>query len=306
MKADNDTIRPDWELIGKYVSGEDNHIETEQIKEWADCSEQNQHELEQILLLIHHIDNFYLPENHNTNSAWEKVRSKISTRVSETKSTPINNRFQFAFYKYAAVITLLTLTAISVYQNFMNLTINHEPTELIYTGSKEIIEQILPDGSVVTLNAQTMLRYPLQFKGKQRTVEVTGEAYFDIEPDPDNPFIIEAGNAQITVLGTAFNVKAYPDGPAIEVTVESGKVQVSCSSINDEQSDSQIELHSGEQGIVSGNNSKIKKTKFSDVNYLAWKTRTLSFHNTPLNEVVQQLEKVYHMHIELEEKELSE
>lgn len=93
-----------------------------------------------------------------------------------------------------------------------------------YKKGKKYIR--LQDGSTVLLNEGSKLDYPDEFKGKLREVTLTGEAYFDIKHDPSRPFIVHTGKVNTVVLGTAFNIKAYPAEHEITVTVTRGKVKV--------------------------------------------------------------------------------
>src|SRR3546814_12622505 len=85
---------------------------------------------------------------------------------------------------------------------------------------------ILPDGSRVWLNAASSIRFPTVFTGKEREVEITGEAYFEIEKNTNMPFVVKKGNVEVQVLGTPFNVKAYDDEANITVTLLEGSVTV--------------------------------------------------------------------------------
>lgn len=97
------------------------------------------------------------------------------------------------------------------------------PVGAVFTG-KQFVR--LPDGSTVLLNAGSELSYLASFGEQVRKVTLAGEAYFDVRHDPSKPFKVLTGNVTTTVLGTAFNVKAYPDQGEIQVTVTRGKVQV--------------------------------------------------------------------------------
>ncbi|OAM90087.1 FecR domain-containing protein [Termitidicoccus mucosus] len=88
------------------------------------------------------------------------------------------------------------------------------------------MEIALKDGSKVTLNAGSQLSYPSAFDARSRTVRLTGEAFFDVAKDAARPFVVETGTLRITVLGTRFNVRAFADGTRAQVTLVSGKVQV--------------------------------------------------------------------------------
>ncbi|WP_321480846.1 FecR domain-containing protein [uncultured Bacteroides sp.] len=84
----------------------------------------------------------------------------------------------------------------------------------------------MPDGSTIVLHAGSTIDYPTEFTGKTREISLVGEAYFDIKHDPHKPFIIHTGKVKTTVLGTAFNIKAWPNRKNIIVSVTRGKVRV--------------------------------------------------------------------------------
>lgn len=126
----------------------------------------------------------------------------------------------------AAVIVMLSLGlgSLLVMQNIFqdNEVVYNEIT--VPKGSRTRIA--LEDGSVIWLNAESTLKYPSDFSGSERSVELTGEAYFEVSKDPKNPFVVRTADIRINVLGTSFNVKAYPNEDKIETTLESGLVHV--------------------------------------------------------------------------------
>jgi len=105
---------------------------------------------------------------------------------------------------------------------------------------------VLTDGTRITLNSQSSLRYPATFTGKTREVYLSGEAFFDVQKDHEHPFIIHAEKMDIKVLGTAFNVKSYPNDPQSETTLIRGAIEVT---LNDRPSD-HIILKPSEKLIV--------------------------------------------------------
>ncbi len=94
------------------------------------------------------------------------------------------------------------------------------------TARKEVRRVLLPDGSQVWLNTASSLRYAEDFGRKSRTVYLSGEAYFEVAQNRELPFVIHTGNVSTTVLGTTFNIRAYPGQEAVTVAVRSGKVKV--------------------------------------------------------------------------------
>ncbi len=308
MKEKQNIGEIDWSLVGKYVAGEATTSEAKQVEHWCNESEDNRAELLKIRQMLEKIDDYYLSKKFKTEAAWQKVQSETrelpikTAQLHSSRTKVITN-----FLKYAAVIlVVITLGLAGYYLAFKNHTgiVNQE----IISGEKQVVsEYILPDGSLVALNSNSKLIFPKTFKKDIREVTIVGEAFFEVEPNPEKPFIIDAGNAQVKVLGTSFNVRAYPENEMVEVIVESGKVQVSrekeSSGSTDEKPD--VVLNPGEKGVVSSKSGKPKKWVNTDRNFSAWKTHNLEFTETPLKQVADYLEKVYHIEVQLKDKEIN-
>lgn len=150
----------------------------------------------------------------------------------------------------------------------------------------------LPDGSRVWLNALSSIRFPTLFEGKQRSVEVQGEAYFEITQDATKPFIVKVNNqTDIEVLGTHFNVNAYTDEAALETTLLQGAVRIQG-----------ITLKPGQQARI-GKDAVVKV--LDDVNtdqITAWKNGAFNFEDKALPEVMRQLSRWYDVDVVYEGK----
>lgn len=151
---------------------------------------------------------------------------------------------------------------------------------------------ILPDGTKVWLNAASSLKYPTLFKGGQRMVELTGEAYFEVTKNAAMPFYVKVNNMQVKVLGTHFNVMAYDNEPAVKTTLLEGSVQLSSgAAIN--------KLKPGQQGVLS----KSGQLTVSDVNTehaIAWKNGYFEFKRSGIHEIMNQLARWYDIEIAYE------
>lgn len=144
----------------------------------------------------------------------------------------------------------------------------------------------LPDGSHVWLNAASSLRYPVHFSGKERRVEISGEAYFEIAPKADAPFYVDVtGKTGIAVLGTAFNVHAYGNEALVKTTLVSGKIKVSSANRS-------ILLQPGQQA-QSGDTQPLQIVNTDIEQATAWKEGFFNFEGAHLQEVMQQLERWY-------------
>lgn len=151
----------------------------------------------------------------------------------------------------------------------------------------------LPDGSMVWLNAESSIRYPTVFAGKERTIDITGEAYLQVTPNASMPFRVRVENrTTIEVLGTEFNINAYQNEPAIKTTLISGAVRV-------KENNQEITLQPGEQVSQSGGQLQLIK-QVNTGQIVAWKNGFFNFENVPLAELMHQLERWYDITVEYE------
>lgn len=166
----------------------------------------------------------------------------------------------------------------------------------ICTGFSEKKQISLPDGSMVTLNACSKIRYLSDFLHyDQRAVELQGEGYFDVEKHVDRPFVISTGHLDVYVAGTTFNVKAYQTDEQIMVKVEEGIVRV-------RMQDTNIQLCTQEQITVNKSSGNFNKEK-SYLDVAVWRNGCLRFDCTPVQDVARELERVYNCHIVFPENE---
>jgi len=295
------------ELLAKYLCNEVNAHEKLEVETWINQSIENREELEQSRKMLYTVDAYYKAGSFNSEVAWNHIKAKINPpqmKVIQRKN--IGKEVVTRFYKYAAIIVFAVLLgSAGYYFGFRNNDIKIY-SEIISTPTQVINKYILPDGSVVTLNSNSKLIFPKHFKGETREVTIEGEAFFDVKPNAEKPFIINAGNAQVKVVGTSFNVCAYPETETVEVVVETGKVQVISKFNETINGENEVLLVPGEKGTLFNISSALEKSENRNPNYLAWKTRDFVFAETPLNEVFSCLEKTYHVDIELSGPQLND
>lgn len=146
---------------------------------------------------------------------------------------------------------------------------------------------ILPDGSAIWLNAASSLRFPTQFVGGERRVELSGEGYFEIKKNAKQPFIVVSGGQEVTVLGTHFNINAYQENHIFKTTLLEGAVKISTT----EQS---FLLAPGQAASLDNSSNGISMAKNVDVDAaIAWKNGKFSFDETNIKEVMQQISRWY-------------
>jgi transmembrane sensor len=165
-----------------------------------------------------------------------------------------------------------------------------EITETVYnkieTPRGHQFQLTLTDGTRVWLNAASSIRFPVAFIGNERKVEITGEVYFEVAKDKSKPFIVEANNSSIEVLGTHFNVNAYNDESSVNTTLLEGLVKVV-------KGNAVSMLSPGQQAQVSQNGDirKVNAVNVSEV--VAWKDNLFYFNNTDIKKLMRQLERWY-------------
>lgn len=159
-------------------------------------------------------------------------------------------------------------------------------------GSR-VVNVKLSDGTKVWLNVASSIRYPVAFAGKERRVEITGEAYFEVAHDVSKPFVVQKGSTDIKVLGTHFNVGAYDDESTLKVTLLEGSVSVASSG---NPAKTKV-IRPGEQARV-GQNGAIALAETVDLNeVMAWKQNMFSFHGESIEYIMRQVSRWYNVDV---------
>lgn len=154
-------------------------------------------------------------------------------------------------------------------------------------------ELILPDGSKVWLNAASSITYPTVFEGKERKVKIRGEAYFEIAHNASMPFIVGAEDMKITVLGTHFNVNAYPEEAVAKTTLLQGAVKIECGT-------NAALLKPGQQAQLAAS-GKLNVEENADLEAaLAWKNGLFYFNGDDLKSIILQLARWYDLEVHYE------
>ncbi|MDX1941035.1 MAG: FecR domain-containing protein [Saprospiraceae bacterium] len=235
-------------------------------------------EIEQIEHLSKRYKNNYEPD---VDAGWAKLHARMQAAkaADNQKLRVVAHR---RWLSAAAGILLLVVASVWVLQS----------------GSKQMIVQTslgeqqkitLPDGSSVVLNENSKLIYPQHFdKSNTRSIQLNGEAFFEVKPNADKPFIISTNLTEVTVLGTSFNVRAYEGETTTEVEVATGQVAFGV-----KNTDASITLKPGQTGIFDNKASKLYYKSTAQLNAQAWFTNRLNFEGASLADVFQVLERYY-------------
>lgn len=161
------------------------------------------------------------------------------------------------------------------------------------TPRKGQYKTILPDGTQVWLNAQSKLKYPTQFNGKERLVELEGEGYFEVTHNAAKPFIVKSGDQQLKVLGTKFNINSYDNEGAILTTLVSGSVE-----LTNTQNTMPVKLKPGQQGKLLSLSSIFSVDNVDTEVFTAWTANEFQFQGTSIGELLRQLERWYDVDVD--------
>lgn len=173
-------------------------------------------------------------------------------------------------------------------------SLTERPEKYVLTASTEAPGRfILPDSSVVWLNAGSRLEYTGNLSGPVRQVALEGEGYFEVAKDSDRPFRVAMNHLDIEVLGTCFEARCFPDSKIEDVVLLEGSVKVTTAQGND------VVMKPGDKLDYTVASGKLAMTKVKAINYCNWMLRRMVFDSTPLEDVIPGLERRYKITIDL-------
>ena len=230
--------------------------------------------------------------NEDFSPILDKVHHRINL-VHNQKPKGLIKRLILTVSKIAAILIIGLLAGLSV-QYFKN-------TEQVYFTSiapkGSVSQLVLPDNSIVYLNAGSQLKYAVEGQNGKREVFLDGEAWFDVTKNEKKPFVVHTSFYDVNVTGTQFNVKAYKTDTEIVTTLEEGSVQIA-SSENFKMAESKT-LRPGEQLVYSSLKKAIEVKKVETRMFTAWKDNKLIFINMNLKELFVVLERKYGVDIQV-------
>lgn len=229
--------------------------------------------------------------DYKVEKSYHELHSRISSKQNFLKLYP--------YLRYAAmVVLLLSISSIMFYLGKQN-TIAPEQ-EIKYTSviadTGQISKVILPDSSVVWLNSGTKLTYDNNFSLNNRNLTLSGQAFLEVKKNRNLPLVVASGNLRVKVLGTRFDVNAYPDNNMIKVILETGKIEL----LNSKDKSFNYQLNPGEMAEYDYQTGSIKIKTVESQNFINWKEGELIFVDTPMSEVIKRLERKFNIKIEVE------
>ena len=265
------------DLLIKFLLNEIDADGQEQVKQWLVADDANLAYYNQLKKIWDESQQLAPAMTVDENIAWQKFQRKIHPGLVR--------RTRFGWVRIAAAV------AIIIGIGFLaHWALNDRVKEMTVAAQQTPLTDILPDGSLVIVNKGSSISYPSKFKGKTRQVALEGEAFFNVTPGKEKPFIISINDVQISVVGTSFNVKNINGNT--EVVVESGIVKVS-------RGGKSVELKANEKLLAEAKDSVMVREEVSDQLYKYYRTKEFVCDDTPLWKLVEVINEAYNSHVRI-------
>lgn len=282
------------EIKSRYIRGEASENEAKILLEWLEKNPEEQTAYYQEKDIW---DSYaFVNNSQNYSSEEELLRLKRRIRFNTKKSFSIPGPL-----KVAALLLFAFLSGWLV-----QFLVSNQGTSDVVAEMREVVvpngqihQLFLADGSRIWLNSGSKIDVPSVFTGNERKVSLEGEAFFEIAKDPEHPFKVEVKGQTIEVLGTSFNVRAYPDADVVQTTLHTGKIKLHTSR-------EVLNLLPGEQTHVHINTGKIQVKNVNPVNYYSWRDGRYELKDERLTDVFRLVERWYDVSITYDENDFKD
>jgi len=288
-------------LITRFLSGEASSKETEELRKWAESSEEN-------LLYLRHFKNIW--DNSSGRPELDSIDTgKALDNITKQIRSGSSYRRLWSAWKKIAAILIIPLILGNILYLILSPSYSSKNSEPVFNelyaafGTRSALK--LSDGTSVWLNSGSRIKYPDRFKGSNRTIQLEGEAYFEVFSNPGKPFIVISPSLCTTAKGTKFNVNDYSKSEESGVTLVEGKIDV-CRHKNGMNTGQSISLVPNQHFLVNNVTGDTSLAHVDTYKYISWKDGKIIFRNEPLSRVVQEIGKIYNVDIEIAGDEIKD
>ena len=290
----------DWDIMINYLDGSCSESERQSVEDWAASDSANKQELNRLIKL------WKTPEvpvpKPDLEYALKIVRQRIDnpaqvpSEVKETQGKAFWSFISHYIFNPTVLKTAGALLFLFAFYFVFNFNKGTDLTEVTVKAG-EIRDLVLSDGSKVKLDAGSKLEFPDEFHGDTREVYLSGEGYFEVEHDPQRPFIVHADIGRVKVLGTKFNIRAWETDSKVSVTVTDGRVAFGPD--KDNLPENEVFLTKGYSSSLGGDGIASQPEMTEPQTSTSWINREMHFQNSKLSVVINQLERWYDLKIQL-------
>lgn len=279
------------QIIDKFFHHEFSHDIVERVHTRLAMGGDEEEKDEAFKKIWNELDEMTFPKEDSL-KAYEKMKRKMQP--------PAAPFFSKKRYLQIAALWIIPLLSVSASFYFITKAQKLEQTmekvsyveHYVKSGKRELVT--LPDSSKVWLNSNTLLIYPSTFYGGKREVYLSGEGYFEVRPNKLSPFTVKTNSINVQVLGTKFDLSAYPDAEEISATLETGSINVSVKNKNQSYT-----LVPNEQLVFTPLSGVVRLNKVKVENYIYWKEGGLLFKDDSFETVIRTLERTYNVSVHL-------
>jgi ferric-dicitrate binding protein FerR (iron transport regulator) len=282
-----------YDLIAAYLSGDANEEQKAALHTWIEASKNNAALLAKYRRIWEETQITYTTSN--TRERYEQMRHQIKA----TSTRPARQRaylFSYSSLGYAAAIVfVMAVFAFLIFQHQKSSVAIKDAPSLVLRESPagQKSKFLLDDGSIVWLNSESTISYDSDFGLQHRKLTLKGEALFDVKKDSLRPFIVHTAQMTTEVLGTSFNINAYPDEPVVKVALLTGRIEVAVGKQGDIH-----KLTPGEQLTFGPAQGTLERDSFDATATTGWTDGVLFFKNASFLEVKNKLQRWYGVEIE--------
>lgn len=281
---ENDSIE---NLISRFLNGDCTPQEASELKRWIESSPENRKEF----TVLKDIWDFSLSKPDRSNDQLAQFYKKQLEKSNRQRRLWIRSSTAVA----AILVVGLVISILIPRSN--NTIVGNEQVFSVPLGSKSKV--LLADGTEVNLNSGSELRYPGNFSSKKRVVQLSGEGFFKVKSDKENPFVVQTSDFDVQVTGTEFNVCTYSENKVATATLAEGTIHLEIKG-----SGQTFEIKPGEKFELDRTNRKYILEQADIESETAWKDGQFIFRNIPFPELVQRLERWYDVKLDYSGTEL--
>jgi ferric-dicitrate binding protein FerR (iron transport regulator) len=290
--TDKKQIEP---IITAYLSGNASAEECYALEDWVTQSSKNKRYFEEMRNIWQVMHPTFNPLDIDVSGAEKKMLAHISA----TKRNWVH--VCLLYWQRAAAILLLPLLALCAYlymnqEDELSDVVEYQEVKSPHGTFSEVR---LPDGTQVWLNGGSSLKYPVIFQKGERNVYLSGEGYFEVQSDQENPFIVKTGQLTLRATGTAFNIEAYHGDSVTAVTMVEGQIDVAFGKT------SPIVMKPGYRAVFNSQTQQCLIGQTDPYKWYAWKDGLMIFRDDPLSYVFKRLGQTFNVQIDLKDPALA-
>ncbi|MEI7522815.1 MAG: FecR domain-containing protein [Mariniphaga sp.] len=292
-----DHLLPDYDQqIAAFLSGNITSSELEALEHWKNLSDENKKVFGEAVKTWNNC-----PVRLETSEIEQDKMAVQGTIMTQIALQQNRDRLALRFLRIAAIFIGPLMLGIGWYLGTNQPLQKTISWNSVSAPRKHIAVCNLADGTEVWLNAGSTLSYPSGEGSEKREVKLNGEGYFKVTKDARKPFFVITQNTTVKVLGTSFNIKAYPEEEQITTTLEEGSIQLTTSKTGDIP----YLLSPGEQATYAVNDGKMTIEKVDAARFSAWRSEKFLFKDADMQTIIAELERLYDIKIHIQNPKLA-